>query len=104
MVTASPDDADEVLPAASVALAVTVWLPEDSVDEVIDQLPPVAVAVPSEVVPSVSYNVTVLPLSAVPVKVGVVLLVMLSLFEVPVSVPLVMSGVEGALGAVWSSV
>ena len=104
MVNNKPDDAEETLPAASVALAVTVWLPSDNVDELIDQLPPVAVAVPNAVVPSVSYSVTVLPLSAVPVNVGVVLLVMLSVFDMPLSVPLERSGVEGALGAVVSSV
>src|SRR3569833_2125879 len=73
------EDAEETLLAASVALAVTVWSPAESADDVIDQLPPVAVAVPSTVVPSVSYSVMVLPLSAVPE---------------------VMSGVEGAAGAV----
>src|SRR5579859_3036145 len=69
IVTAKPEEATETLPAVSVALAVTVWEPDDSVEDVIDQLPPVAVAVPSTVVPSVSYSVTVLPLSAVPVNV-----------------------------------
>jgi hypothetical protein len=54
MVTASPADAAPTLPAVSVALAVSVWAPCPSVFEVIDQLPPVAVAVPSTVVPSVS--------------------------------------------------
>jgi hypothetical protein len=66
------------LPAVSVALAVMVWVPELNAEEMMLQLPPVATAVPSTVVPSVSYKVTVLPASAVPVKVGVVLLVMLS--------------------------
>ena len=47
---------------------------------------------------------TVLPASAVPVKVGVVLLVMLSVLEDPVSEALVMSGVLGAEGADVSSV
>src|SRR3569623_1280108 len=102
-VTDRPEDAEDVFPAASVALAVMVWLPAVSADDVIDQLPPVAVPVPSTVVPSVSYSVTVLPLSAVPVKVGVVALVMLSVLELPVSVPAVISGVEGVLGAVVSN-
>ena len=67
------------------------------------QLPePSAVAVPSTVVPSVSYRVTVLLASAVPVKVGVVLLVLLSVDELPVSVAAVMSGALGAVGAVLS--
>ena len=42
--------------------------------------------------------------SDVPVKVGVVSLVRLSVLLVPVSVPAVMSGVEGALGASRSTV
>ena len=55
---------------------------------------------PSTVVPLVSYSVTVAPDSAVPVKVGVVTLdVMSSLLETPRSVPLVRSGVDGAFGA-----
>ena len=55
MVTAKVDDATEVLPAASVALTVRVWLPSLKVEEVMLQLPePSAVAVPRTVVPSVS--------------------------------------------------
>ena len=61
------------------------------------QLPPVAVVVPSTV-PSVSYKVTVLPASAVPVRVGVVSLVMLSVLEVPESDAKAKSGVDGAEG------
>ena len=45
-----------------------------------------------------------LPASAVPVKVGVVSLVVLSVFDEPLSVPAVMSGALGALGAVVSMV
>jgi len=62
------------------------------------QLPdPSAVAVPT--IPSTEdIRVTVLFASAVPVKVGVLSFVMLSVFEIPVSVPSVMSGVEGAVG------
>ena len=68
------------------------------------QLPePSDVVVPSTVVPSVSYKVTVLLAVAVPLKTGVVLLVMLSESDVPESVPLVISGVLGAAGAVVSS-
>ena len=44
------------------------------------------------------------PASAVPVRVGVVALVMLSLLDTPLSLPLARSGVEGALGAVVSLV
>src|SRR5436190_1762464 len=57
---------------------------------------------PTPVAPS--RTVTVLPASAVPVNVGVGLLVMLSVFELPVSVAAVMSGVDGAPGAVLSTV
>ena len=42
--------------------------------------------------------------SAVPVKVGVVLLVILSLSEFPLSDALLKSGVEGVAGAVVSTV
>ena len=48
---------------------------------------PSAVTVPSTVVPSVSNSVTVLLASAVPVNTGVVLLVMPSVFEAPLSLP-----------------
>src|SRR3972149_5517578 len=47
---------------------------------------------------------TVLPASAVPVKVGVLSLVMSSLLEAPVSLPASRSGVEGALGTPVSTV
>ncbi len=47
---------------------------------------------------------TVLLASAVPVKVGVVSLVRLSVLEEPVSLPAVRSGVPGAEGAVVSMV
>ena len=50
----SPVEAVDSLLAASAALAVRVCGPADRVDDVIDQLPPVAVPVPSTVVPSVS--------------------------------------------------
>src|SRR5690606_28485508 len=79
------DEAGPTFPAASVALAVRLWLPSLSVLLVMLHMPPVAVVVPSTVVPSVSYKVTVLPASAVPVTVGVVSLVILSVFEEPLS-------------------
>ena len=66
------------------------------------QLPPVATAVPTTVAPSKS--VTVVPLSAVPVKVGAVTLVMLSVFDMPLSLAAVRSGTDGAAGAVESIV
>src|SRR5712672_217432 len=105
IVTDSPVEAVLVLPAASVALAVIVWLPEASVEAVMLQLPlPSAVPVPSTVVPSVSYSLTVLPTSAVPVKVGVATLVRLSVPDDPESEAVAWSGVEGAVGAVLSIV
>ena len=63
------------LPAASVALAVRLCVVSESVELVMLQLPPLAVAVPSDVVPSVSKSSTVLSTSAVPLTVGVVSLV-----------------------------
>src|SRR5882672_5475832 len=67
------------------------------------QLPlPSAVALPIWVAPSNSF--TVLFAAAVPVKVGVVALVMLSLFEEPESEAALKSGVEGAAGAEVSMV
>ena len=107
VVSTTTDKAAEAVPtfpAASVALAVRVWLPLLSVDEVMLQLPPVAVPVPSTVVPSLSYKVTALPDSAVPVKMGAVTLVMLSVVELPESDALAKSGVLGDAGTVWSSV
>ena len=68
-----------------------------------DQLPlPSATVVPTTVVPSVSYNLSVAPTSAVPLKVGVVTLVMRSLLELPLSEAALRAGVEGAIGAVVS--
>lgn len=61
-----------------------------------------AVPLPTAVVPS--KIVTVLPASAVPVNVGVVTLVSLSVFDVPESLAAARSGVEGAAGAVVSIV
>src|SRR3569832_2852234 len=62
-----------------------------------------ALAVPSKVVPSVSYSATTAPASAVPVKVGVVTLVMRAVVEAPLSDE-VDSGGVGAAGAAESSV
>ena len=65
-------------------------------------MPPVAVPLPTAVPPS--KIVTVLPASAVPVKVGVVTLVSLSVLEVPESLAAARSGADGAAGAVVSIV
>ncbi len=99
IVSVNPEEALLILPAVSVALAVIVCEPALRLELVIDQLPSAAVVVPNTVVPSVSFKVTVEPLSAVPVKVGVVTLLISSVFEIPVSLLLLKSGVEGALGA-----
>src|SRR5205807_2565803 len=87
-----------VLPAMSVCLAVRVWLPLDSVELVIDQLPePSATPVPSTVVPMAAHRVTVALASAPPpVNNGVVFLVMLSVLDDPVSEAAVMSDADGA--------
>ena len=63
---------------------------------------PSAVVVPSEDAPS--NTSTVLLASAVPVNVGVVSSVMLSVLESPESLPASRSGVDGAAGAVVSMV
>ena len=64
---------------------------------------PSAVVVPRLVEPPRN-NSTVLFASAVPVKVGVLTLVILSVLDDPVSLAAVRSGVEGAAGAVLSMV
>src|SRR6202008_379171 len=92
-----------VLPAASVAVAVIVCGPELSAELVTLQLPePSAVAVPTCVAPSNSFTVD--PTSAVPVNVGVVTLVRLSVLDDPESEAVVRSGAEGAVGAAVSMV
>src|SRR5438094_3383945 len=70
---------------------------------VIDQSPVVAsaTAVPTGLMPS--KRVTVAPFSALPVKVGVWFLVMLSVLELPVSDASVRSGAVGAAGAAVST-
>ena len=66
---------------------------------------PSAVVVPSNVVPSVSYNLTVAPASTpLPVRVGVVALVMLSELLEPESDALARSEAPAADGAVVSIV
>ena len=69
-----------------------------SVDDVIVQFPPVAVPLPSTVEPS--SNCTVRPASAVPLNTGVVMRVMSSLFDEPLSLAAARSGVEMAGGVV----
>jgi hypothetical protein len=101
MVTERAADAGLVLPAASVAIAVMLCAPWLRAGLVTVQ-GEFAVVLPIGVGPA--NRVTVLPASAAPVKVGVVVVVMLSLLEDPVSDAAVMSGAEGAAGAVVSIV
>jgi len=103
MVMLSALDATLVLPAASVALAVMLCVPSLRALTVMPgELYAAAVPLPTCVAPS--KRVTVLPASAAPVKAGVVVLVMLSVLDEPVSVAAVMSGAVGAAGAVVSIV
>ncbi len=54
-----------VLPTASVSLATMLWGPSPDSVTLVDQVPPTpTVAVPSGVVPPLSYNVTVAPTAA----------------------------------------
>jgi hypothetical protein len=104
MVMLNDPEAEDTLPEVSVAVAVTVWSPSAILFEaVMVQFPPTVVVVPFAT-PSTS-RVIVVPFSvSVPVEVGFLTLVMLSVSEVPLSVPAVMSGVEGDAGAVLSTV
>jgi hypothetical protein len=96
-VMVSPAEAAEALPAVSVDTAVMVWLPWLSAPVVKLQPPAPAVTVPSSVAPS--YSVTVLPFSAVPLSVGVVSAVMLSLLTRRCRWRRPASGVPGVAGA-----
>ncbi len=95
----SPEEAELVFPAASVAVAVIVWVPDVIEPEVNDQFPlPSAVVVPK--VPSTEeITATVELASAVPLNVGVLSLVILSVLDKPESEPAARSGVDGAAGA-----
>src|SRR2546421_481562 len=103
IVTGKAADVALTLPVMSVAVAEMLCAPCVRVDVVTDQLPePSAAPVPTGLL---SLNsLTVLLASAVPLKVGVVALVILSVLEVPVSEAAIRSGVDGALGAVVSIV
>ncbi len=81
-------------------MAVNEWLAAVRVEVVTDQVP--ADAVPDPTALPSEYTVTVAPASAVPVMVGVVTRVMLSVFEIPVSEAAIRSGVDGAAGPVVS--
>ena len=102
IVITNPAEATLVLPAISVWTAVIVWLPAPGAALLTVQLPePSAMPVPSTVVPLVSSNVTVAPASAPdPVKVGVVMLVILSVCDGPLSDAAVRSGALTAAAVV----
>ena len=107
IVTVKPVDKLLSLPARSVALIFTTCTPSVMafrLSTVILQLPlPSAPMVPSSLVPFVSYSVMVALASAVPEKVGVAVLVISSELELPESLPLVISGAPGVVGAVVST-
>ena len=103
IVTLSALEAELLLPAVSVTLAVMLYVPSVSALTVKLQSPsPSTVAVPNDVLPP--NNSSVPPASPVPVNVGVVSLVTLSVSELPVSLEAARSGVDGASGAVVSIV
>ena len=96
------EEAGLVLPAASIEVAVMPCVPWVRDELVTVQLPfASATALPIWIEPA--NTMTVLPEAAVPMKVGVLLLVTLSLFSEPVSESAVMSGVEGGPAAVESA-
>ena len=101
-VSASPLEAEEVLPAASVAVAVSVLDPEVSVLAVMDQLPDPSAVVDPTTPSTLELRMTVLEASDVPVRVGVVSLVILSVLLLPLSDAADRSGADGALGTVVS--
>lgn len=92
----------ETFPAVSVCRALMVCAPCESADEVIVTVLEAQVPVPNTV--ELSFRETVAPLSQEMVKPGVVLEVMLSVEDEPLSVAVVMSGVPGADGTVVSTI
>ena len=106
MVVMRAAELGDALPAASVAMAVMALLPSLSAavtGTVWLQLPALPVVVLLRDEPSATSS-TELWASAVPVKLGVVSAVRLSELELPLSELGVRSGVEGAAGAVVSTV
>ena len=73
------------------------WVPSERAEAVIVTVPPAQVPVPIEV--TLSYRVTTEPVTQETVNVGVVSEVLLSVEELPESVPAVMSGVPEAASA-----
>ena len=104
-VTVSAVDATLVLPARSVALAVMTWLPLLKVGLVRLQAPLVSAdTLANAVVLPLSYSATVELASALPLKVGVAALVVLSVFELPLSEVVARSRAVGAAGVEVSTV
>ena len=103
IVTVSTPEAALTLPARSVALATIAWTPFANGLAAMDHTPAASAwLLPTTVAPSNS--VTVALASAVPVNVGVVTLVVLSVFDGPLSDPTARSGALGTTGAVVSTV
>ena len=98
IVTVSAPEAGLTLRARSVAFALIAWAPAANALVVTDQSPLASAwPTPTEVAPSNS--VTVALASAVPVKVGLVTLVVLSVPDEPLSDAAARSGALGATGA-----
>src|SRR5439155_936285 len=102
MVMPSVLESDRKSVVEGMAVALIVCNPVLSVMTAMLYLSTFAVPLPTFVLPSKIF--TVLPDSAVPVKVGVVTFVMLSVFELPESDAESRSGAVGAVGAVVSMV
>ncbi len=103
MVIESEGDDGDSLPARSVKVEVMTCTPPPRVEVVIVYTPPEQTPEPTAVAPS--YIVTVSPLVQLPVNVGVVSLVLLSVEDDPVSDAAIRSGADvGALGEVVSIV
>jgi hypothetical protein len=103
IVTERPVDTGEIFPPTSVCLPVIVAVHSDNVEAVIVTVPPAQSPVP--MTPSTDEeSVTVDPVTQPKVKSGVVLAVLLSESEGPVSVPAVISGASVAASAVVSTI
>ena len=94
MVRVRPVDTTETLPATSVSVLFSVCVAAARLVVVIAQAPAATVALPTMVAPSRS--VTTSPSTPVPLMVGVVTLVMRSLFEKPLSLACARASAPGA--------
>ena len=92
--TTRPEESPLIFPATSCAKAVYVNAPSGCVASVIIHDPPATVAVGDCAVPSLLI-VIILPDSPAPLNVGVLFFVMLSVFEIPVSLEAERSRAEG---------